>query len=390
MSTPSKIYDDAEAVVRALTPSYPVYCLRPDSLEAQARRFLSLFPGDVLYAMKCNPHPLVIQALYRAGIRHFDTASLPEIAQVSESYRDTTAYFMHPVKGRAVIKTAYEVYGVRHFVVDHESELRKIRDVTGGDRDIVIVVRIETPPAPNTLYHLSSKFGAKPAQAAELLKEAAGYGYDVGISFHVGSQCLTPGAYETALKIVGEVRDAAAAKLVCVDVGGGFPARYVAMEEAKTLPPLEDFMAAIRRGINALKLGPNVDVLCEPGRALVANGCSLLVQVQLRKDQQLYINDGVYGSLSEMVMGQLKLPARLIRLEGGASEEMESFTLNGPTCDSLDVLPTTFKLPADVREGDWLEIDQVGAYSNALATRFNGFYPETYVVVRDTPLAAAA
>ncbi|MEX0921165.1 MAG: type III PLP-dependent enzyme [Rhodovibrionaceae bacterium] len=390
MPTSSKIYDDAEAVVRALTPSYPVYCLRPDILEAQARRFLSLFPGEVLYAMKCNPHPLVIQALYRAGIRHFDTASLPEIAQISESYRDATSYFMHPVKGRAVIKTAYDVYGVRHFVVDHESELRKIREVTGSDRELTIVVRVETPPAPNTLYHLSSKFGAKPAHAAEILKEAAMLGYDVGISFHVGSQCLTPSAYETALKIVGEVRDAAGADLVCVDVGGGFPARYVAMEEARTLPRLEDFMAAIRSGLKGLNLGPNVDVLCEPGRALVANGCSLLVQVQLRKDKQLYINDGVYGSLSEMVMGQLKLPARLIRLEGGEAEEMETFTLNGPTCDSLDVLPTTFMLPSDVREGDWIEIDQVGAYSNALATRFNGFYPETYVVVRDTPLAAAA
>lgn len=390
MPTPSKIYDDAEAVVRALTPSYPVYCLRPDVLEAQARRFLSLFPGEVLYAMKCNPHPLVIQALYRAGIRHFDTASLPEIAQIAESYKDATSYFMHPVKGRAVIKAAYEVYGVRHFVVDHESELEKVHAVTGGDKDLIIVVRIETPPAPNTLYHLSSKFGAKPDHAVEILKRAAKLGYDLGISFHVGSQCLTPEAYETALRIVGEVRDAAGVELSCLDVGGGFPARYIAMEEAKTLPRLEDFMAAIRGGLNALKLKPTVDVLCEPGRALVANGCSLLVQVQLRKDDQLYINDGIYGSLSEMVMGQLKLPARLIRLDGEQANEQSTFTLNGPTCDSLDVLPSSFDLPADVREGDWIEIDQVGAYSNALATRFNGFYPETYVVVRDTPLAAAA
>lgn len=112
-------FNDVRAVVRALQPSYPVYCLRPDLLAETARRFISMFPGIVLYAVKCNPHPLVLDVLYRAGIRHFDTASLPEIAQICEAYPDAHAYFMHPVKGRAVIESAYAVYGIRHFVVDH-------------------------------------------------------------------------------------------------------------------------------------------------------------------------------------------------------------------------------------------------------------------------------
>jgi ornithine decarboxylase len=127
------VFDDARAMIGKLTPSYPVYCLRPGVLAATAREFLERFPGRVLYAVKCNPHPLVLRALYDAGIRHFDTASLPEIALIHEMFPDTSAYFMHPVKARAVIRTSYEVYGVRHFVIDHPSELVKVMDETGGE-----------------------------------------------------------------------------------------------------------------------------------------------------------------------------------------------------------------------------------------------------------------
>jgi len=378
-------FSDVRAVAQALEPSYPVYCLRPDLLAANARRFISMFPGTVLYAVKCNPHPLVLDVLYRAGIRHFDTASLPEIAQICETYPDAHAYFMHPVKGRAVITSAYEVYGIRHFVIDHESELAKIMDETGGD-DVVIIVRMRTPSSAKVLYDLSSKFGAMPPEAAQLMRAAQERGCEVGLSFHVGSQCGDPSAFGTALTLAGETIEAAGVKPVCLDVGGGFPAGYAGL----SVPPLEDYMAEIRGGLKRLKLSPTVDILAEPGRALVADACSLLTQVQLRKDDRLYINDGIYGSLSEMVQVNIRLQARLIRLTGDVSATVEPFKLNGPTCDSVDVLPGTFDLPADVREGDWIEIDQVGAYSNALATRFNGFYPETFVEVHDQPPAAVA
>lgn len=378
-------FADARAVAAALRPSYPVYCLRPHVLARQARRFLTQFPGQVLYAVKCNPHPQVVDALYRAGIRHFDTASLPEIAQIAETYPDAHSYFMHPVKGRAVIKNAYRVYGVRHFVVDHEAELEKVLEETGA-RDITVMVRLNTPPSEGTLYHLSAKFGAAPEQAAALLQRADAAGCSTGLAFHVGSQCLKPEAYEVALALCGEVLEQAGVAPVAIDVGGGFPARYVEMDS----PPLADYLQAIRDGLKAIRLGPTVEVLCEPGRALVAGGCSLLVQVQLRKDRQLYINDGIYGSLSETVDAGIRLPARLIRLaEPAPAEKTLDFTLNGPTCDSLDVVPGTFELPADAREGDWIEIDQVGAYSNALATHFNGFFPGTFVTVEDPSPAFA-
>ena len=382
MRKENRSFPDVPSVAMALTPSYPVYCVRPAVLQENARQFVTLFPGTVLYAIKCNPHPLVLKALYKGGIRHFDTASLPEIAQVRETFHDAEAYFMHPVKGRAVIKSAYKIYGIRHFVVDHPSELDKVLAETGG-KDLTIVVRIWTPPDESTTYHLAEKFGAQPDEAADLLRAAAKRGCKVGIAFHVGSQCQDPKAYRTALDLVGEIVEAAACDLDCLDVGGGFPGLYM----NTSAPPLEDYMAEIRKGLKDIKVKPAVEVMAEPGRVLAASGISLLAQVQLRKGEQLYINDGIYGSLSEMVQTNLRLPARLIRLNEQPGEEQTAFTLSGPTCDSLDVIPGTFDLPSDAREGDWIEIDQIGAYSNALATHFNGFHPETFVEVHDRPLA---
>ena len=370
-----KIYADARAVAEALRPSYPVYCLAPRVLARAARRFLEDFPGRVLYAVKCNPHPRVLAALYDAGIHHFDTASLPEIAQVREAFRDASAYFMHPVKSRAVIAMAYNAYGVKCFVVDHPAELTKVLQATGGE-GVSIVVRLKTPEV-QALYNLSAKFGAEPPLAAELLRQVHDEGLRPGLSFHVGSQCLSPEAYDDALALTGDVIDRAGVDLHILDVGGGFPVAYPAQDA----PPIDEYVDAIKRGIGRLKLRNDCVLMCEPGRAIVANGCSLLVQVLLRKEDEIYINDGIYGSLSEMVVAKMKLPVRLIRLDGEPSGEMRDFTVYGPTCDSVDVLPSSFRLPADVREDDWIEIGQIGAYSNAVATRFNGFYADTFVEV---------
>lgn len=376
---PDAIFDDARAMIAALTPSYPVYCLRARVLAASARDFLEGFPGRVLYAVKCNPHPLVLQALYDAGIRHFDTASLPEIAQVRELFSDASVYFMHPVKARAVIKTSHDVYGLRHFVIDHPSELAKVMDETGGE-GVAIIVRVATPHAGAT-FDLSTKFGAGPALAADLLRAVRDEGCQGGLAFHVGSQCLSPRAYRTALGLVGEVAEAAGVDIHFLDVGGGFPAAY----KGVNTPPLGAYMDEIATGLKALDLRRDCVTMCEPGRAMVASGCSLVVQILLRKEDQIYINDGVHGSLSEMVTGRLQMPVRLIRLDGQASGNYMDFAVAGPTCDSIDMLPFPFRLPDDAREGDWLEIGQLGAYGSALRTQFNGFYPDTFVGLRDGP-----
>ena len=307
---------------------------------------------------------------------------MPEIAQICESYDDAKAYFMHPVKARAVIKSAYAVYGVRHYVTDHLSELDKIEQEADG-KDLVIVVRVATPPAEGTLVHLAAKFGAPPEEATDLLREAARRGYQVGAAFHVGSQCGDPGAYYKAIKLLGDVIEAAGVDPACIDVGGGFPANYLNAQ----VPPIDDYMVQIQKGLKDIALKPTVEVYAEPGRALTAPGCSLLAQIQLRKGQKLYLNDGIYGSLSEINQVGVELPCRLIRLKGRASARTASFSINGPTCDALDVVPTPFHLPEDADEGDWIEIDYMGAYSNALATRFNGFQSETFVEVHDEPPA---
>jgi ornithine decarboxylase len=369
-------YSSVEDMLAALEPSYPIYCLRPATLRRNAERFLESFPGRVLYAVKCNPHPLVLRALHGAGIRHFDTASLPEIALVRELLPDAKAYFHHPVKGRAQIESAYRVYGVRHYVVDHPVELEKVREATRGEGDVVVLVRVATPGG-LVEVDLSEKFGAAPRLAAELLDSAAGAGLTIGLAFHVGSQCLSPNAYRMALEIVGEVLERTRAPIRILDVGGGFPAAYPNM----ATPPLDEFMATIRQGIEALDLPEECELMCEPGRAMVADGCSLVAQVLLRKDRQLYLNDGVFGSLSELVATRIMVPVRAVRLSGALTRESAYFTLFGPTCDSADVLPRRFRLPEDVREGDWIEFHQLGAYSNAAASRFNGFFPETFVEI---------
>jgi ornithine decarboxylase len=372
---PRPTFHDARAVAQALTPSYPVYCLKPKVLRRTARRFLDLFPGRVLYALKCNPHPDVVQALYDAGIRHFDVASLPEIAQVREMFRDVEPYFMHPVKGRAVIQSAREVYGVRQYVVDHDAELTKLLEET-NDEGLTVVVRMQTPKT-EALYDLSAKFGAPPEDAAALLARVDKEGLVPGLAFHVGSQCTTPLAYTKAMELAGEVIERSGVAIQVLDVGGGFPASYPGTQA----PPLETFVDEIVRAAKSLKLRNDCVLMCEPGRAMVADGMSLLVQVQLRKDGQLYINDGLYGGLSETKVANIRLPARAIRLDGEFGARTAEFILNGPTCDSVDVLPHPYALPDDIREGDWIEIDQVGAYSNANATRFNGFFTDTFVEI---------
>ena len=365
-------FASVEEMTEKLQPGYPVYCLRPDVLRSNARRFLERFPGDVLYAMKCNPHPEVLKPLYAAGVRHFDTASLTEIAQISELFADAHRYFMHPVKPRAAIRTASEVYDVRHYVVDHRDEIDKVlQEVRIADP--VILVRMATPSGGAT-YELSRKFGAQPEETVTLLQDLAARGVRRGIAFHVGSQCLRTNAFEIALDLVATVC-AAAGEIDCLDVGGGFPAFY----EGTLSPPLETFIDTITERLKAIAIPGDCRLMCEPGRAMVAAAMSLVVQVQLRKDNRIYINDGIHGSLSEAAVGNVRYPARFV---GDArSSTLMDFTVNGPTCDSVDVLPNPFRLPDDIREGDWIEVQKIGAYSNANRTQFNGFYPETLVAI---------
>ena len=147
---------------------------------------------------------------------------------------------------------------------------------------------------------------------------------------------------------------------------------------------MPDFMKKIVEGVAAIALGHETNLLCEPGRALVADGMSVVTQVYLRRGERLYINDGIFGSFSESSFNQFQLPARLVRLDGSIGNGSKPFTVFGPTCDSNDQLPQPVYLPDDICEGDWIEFSLLGAYSNALNTNFNGFRGCMFVDIDDT------
>ncbi|MFC7333218.1 type III PLP-dependent enzyme [Rhodocista pekingensis] len=374
-----------DSTVAALRPAEPLHCLRPAVLKATARRFVDAFAeavgGDVLYAVKCNPDPAVLRALWKGGVRHFDCASPAEVRVVRSMFPEAVIHYMHPVKNRAAIRVAYRELGVRDFALDSVEELEKLREETGDARDLGLIVRLALPKG-NATYDLSGKFGAAPDAAADLLRRARALSPRIGVCFHVGSQCLTPESYGDALRLAGGVIRASGVPVDVVDVGGGFPVSYPDM----TPPPLDAYMEAIRAGIAGLGLPPGTRVWCEPGRALVAAGSSVVVQVERRRGDELFVNDGVYGSLSDAGVPAFRFPCRLVRPEGTGTAPLMPFSFWGPTCDSADRMKGPFLLPADVREGDWIEIGQLGAYGATLRTEFNGFDQARLVEVADCPL----
>lgn len=369
-----------DQVVARDRPEEPVHCLRTGTVAATARDFVARFPGDVLYAVKCNPDPAVLRALHDGGVRHFDCASPQEIRLVRDMFPDAGIHFMHPVKARGAIRDAWARAGVRDFVLDTAEELAKIREeitATGVSGSLGLIVRIALPKGGAKL-DLSGKFGAEPAQAAALLRAARPLADRLGVSFHVGSQCLDPLAWRAALALTGQVIRDAGVAVDIVDVGGGFPVAYPDQEP----PDLGAIFAEIEDGFDRLDL-PGARLWAEPGRALVAAGTSVVVQVQQRRGSALYINDGVYGGLSDAGALGFRYPVRLLRPDGAVADETTAFSFYGPTCDSADTMRGPFVLPADTREGDWIEIGQLGAYGASLRTAFNGFDRARIVEVAD-------
>jgi len=368
-------------------PEEPMHCLRPATVEATARDFVRAFPGDVLYAVKCNPDPAMLRAVHAGGVTHFDCASVPEVALVRQMFRDAEIHFMHPVKSRSAIREAWARHDVRDFVLDSAEELAKIRQeiaATGVPGKPGLIVRLALPKG-SAVLDLSGKFGAAPALAAELLRAARPHAARLGLSFHVGSQCLDPLAWRDALALAGEVIRDAGVPVEVIDIGGGFAVPYPDVEP----PPLGAYLAEIEAGFERLGL-PQARLWAEPGRALVAGGASIVVQVQHRRGDALYINDGVYGALADAGTLGFRYPVRLIRPDRTASPGLVGYSFFGPTCDSADVMRGPFHLPTDVAEGDWIEIGQLGAYGSCLRTAFNGFDRARLVEVRDDPLLDAS
>jgi ornithine decarboxylase len=392
MSSSMPSFKTAEQLAYELRPDQPIYGFRPQVLEADAKRFMHLFPGKTAYAVKTNGEPQVLDVLAKVGVDCFDVASPAEFAAVRKAAPTAEMLYMHPVKAQSDIRLALETYGIRTLSLDHEDEITKLtRVVQAMDIDpsqITVFVRLATKGA--AAYELSKKFGAGPANAVELLDRLTRLGHKTGLCFHVGSQIEDPNTYEQALRSADWVRNRMAGELAALDIGGGFPADYGVdpASRGNGMPPLDELMARIRSDINEWGFG-DVPLIAEPGRVIVARAFSLIVRVLLRKGKRLYINDGIWSSLSDSWTGKITLPARFIpdpaiRNRNGDRAKIVPFKVCGATCDSVDILSRPFWLPETVDTGDWIEIGNIGAYSLSLRTRFNGFYPDTFCRI-ETP-----
>jgi len=381
----------------ALRPDEPVYCFRPSVLKADARAFQSGFPGKTAYAVKTNGEPVVLKTLAEAGITAFDVASPGEFEAVRAVAPDAEMLYMHPVKAQSHIRLALETYRIRTMSLDHEDEIAKIlRIVRAGDYDpeeITLYIRLATRG--HAAYELSKKFGAAPAHAVELVQRAARAGFKVGLCFHVGSQVEDIDTYERGLASAAWVRSRAGVELAGLDIGGGFPADYGpdSRRKGQPIPETAALLDEIMREAEEWGVA-DLPMVAEPGRVIVARAFSVIVRVLLRKGRRIYINDGIWSSLSDSWTGKITLPARLVpdparRRRVGNPERIVPFKVCGATCDSVDILSRPFMLPETVDTGDWIEIGHIGAYSLSLRTRFNGFYPDRFVEVA-TPFLAGS
>ena len=373
-------FTSIEDVIKTLRPAQPVECMHPENLARAAATFLEHFNGHSLYAVKANPDPYVLTHLYAAGIRHFDVASLGEIQLVRGLFPTAHLAFMNPVKSRESIHAAYFEYGVRDFVIDTADELHKILDETKTADDLTIVVRLGMPKG-SAACQLSGKFGCLPETAVELLREIDHLGLKTGLSFHVGSQTLDPQSYALAIQKAGNVLTQSGVSPAVFDVGGGFPVPHLGMD----ILPLTDYFDVIHKAIAEISLPASCQLWSEPGRALSGTASTLIVRVELRKNDVLYINDGSYGNMFEVCSMNWKNTVQMIRLSRrnrkAVSKQVMPFRFYGPTCDSVDYMPGPFLLPDDANEGDWIAIQGMGAYGSASQSHFNGFHSEQQVEV---------
>jgi len=374
-------FSSALALITAHKHENPVLCARPHAAGRAARWFIKNFPGEVAYAYKANSSPFLLGALFGAGVTQFDVASVAELEDAA-TIPGVRIHFMHPVKSRHAIRRAYSEFGVRCFALDSEDELTKIVEETDGAKDLELFVRIAVP-AKNSRIPLEHKFGIAGQKAARLLVKTRQVADELGITFHVGSQTTTPDSFVTAIEEVHQLIVKAGVVVDAIDIGGGFPSRYTDSQPA----PLAAFIDVINVGVERLPVTEHCRLICEPGRVLVAEAESLVVRVDARRGNDLYINDGGYGALFDAAHLGFVFPVRLLRPEAEiADQELMPFEFWGPTCDSIDYMRGPFLLPTSVREGDFIEIGNIGAYGRAIAGGFNGYGRYDHAILLDEPM----
>ncbi len=374
-------FNSTVELVNSIQPVDPVYCIRPNSIKTACSWFKNNFPGDILYAVKTNPNESVIKYIGESGIDRFDVASINEIQLIKKIFPKSRAYYMNTVKSREHIKEAYLNYNVKDFAFDTKDELQKIIEATSNAKDLILYVRVSISNE-HAEIDLSQKFGAQPSESLGLLRLAKAHGAKVGLSFHVGSQCMHPISYAKGITEFGNIMKKTKIIPDFINVGGGFPSIYPDLNPL----PLENYINEIKKAMDNLKLEKKPKLMCEPGRALVAESGSSIVKVVLRKKQKLYINDGTYGSLFDAGVPSFVLPTRMIPNGRMTSKKLTAYSFYGPTCDSIDYMKGPFVLPNNLKEGDYIEIGQLGAYSLTFRTKFNGFYSDQVFEVQDKPI----
>jgi ornithine decarboxylase len=374
-------FNTVNELVNSLKPDYPVYCIRSEEIKKSVKFFKDNFPGKILYAVKTNPHEKVIKQIISNGVNDFDVASLNEIKLVHKINPKLNLHFMHTVKSKESISKAYFDYGVKSFSLDNKDELRKILEATNQAKDLKLFVRIAISNE-HAEIDLSRKFGALPSEALGLVRLCKEYSKKLGISFHVGSQCMHKISYAKGIKEVENIIKKTKIIPDIINVGGGFPAIYPDLKPE----PLINYMEEIKKSLSNLKLNKLPEIICEPGRAIVAESGSTIVKVILRKKQNLYLNDGTYGTLFDAGVPNFVLPSKMITDGRVQSKKLTAFSFFGPTCDSLDFMKGPFLLPNNIKEGDYIEIGQLGAYGLTFRTNFNGFYSNEIFEVNDKPI----
>ena len=374
-------FTNVNELVNTIKPDYPVYCIRPESIKTSTRFFKNNFPGKVLYAVKTNPNEEVLKHILKNGIEDFDTASINEILLIKKLKPDAHIYFMHTVKSRNDISEAYFNLDIRDFALDTKDELIKILEATNYAKDLTLYIRIAISNE-HAEIDLSRKFGAQSSESLGLVRLCKEHANRIGISFHVGSQCMHKVSFTKAINEVGNIIKKTKIIPDIINVGGGFPSVYPDLNPE----PLENYLNEIKRSIAKLSLPETPQLLCEPGRAIVAESGSTIVKVNLRKKQKLYINDGTYGTLFDAGVPNFILPSRMILNGRIQSKKLTPFNFYGPTCDSMDFMKGPFLLPNNIKEGDYIELGQLGAYGLTFRTKFNGFYSDEIFELADQPI----
>jgi ornithine decarboxylase len=374
-------FKTVDELVSQLKPERPVYCIRKKSIQVASRTFQNKFSGTILYAVKTNPHPEVLKTIIQSGINNFDVASIKEIADIRKISPEAKCSFMHTVKSRESIKEAYFKFGVKTFSLDTKDELIKIIESTNQAKDLELFVRVSVSNE-HAEIDLSKKFGALTSEAVGLLRLTKQFAKKIGLSFHVGSQCMHPISYAKGITEIGNIIKRTKIIPHYINVGGGFPTIYPDLVPQS----LDNYFEEIKKSLKNLKLDKLPEIICEPGRALVAESGSTIVRVNLRKKQKLHINDGTYGTLFDAGVPNIVYPSRLIKNGKIISKKLTSFDFYGPTCDSMDYMKGPFILPNNIKENDYIELGQLGAYGLTFRTKFNGFYSNEIYEVEDGPI----